>query len=106
MAETLTAEQAAARVRPVDTLGLPLGPGQPPAFLQALGERDDWEDLRVSGALLVGRHGAVHARGRPLPVGLLRPDRADAARRRREHQLRARPTSAASRRCWSAQRRA
>ena len=48
----LTAEQAAARLQSVDTLGIPLGPGQPPAFLRALGERDDWTDLRVYGALL------------------------------------------------------
>jgi len=47
-----TAVEAAALIRPDDTLGLPLGPGQPPSFLQALGERDDWEDLRVYGALL------------------------------------------------------
>ncbi len=52
MPEELTAEQAAARLRPADTLGLPLGPGQPPAFLRALGERDDWTDLRVYGALV------------------------------------------------------
>ncbi|MGE2720113.1 acetyl-CoA hydrolase/transferase family protein [Mycolicibacterium celeriflavum] len=48
----LTAEQAAARLATDDTLGIPLGPGQPPAFLRALGERDDWTDLRVYGALL------------------------------------------------------
>ena len=53
MPEYLDPEQAAARLHPTDTLGLPLGPGQPPAFLRALGERDDWVDLRVSGALLV-----------------------------------------------------
>jgi acyl-CoA hydrolase len=52
MGERLSAEEAAARLRPADTLGLPLGPGQPPAFLEALGRRDDWEDLRVYGALL------------------------------------------------------
>ena len=33
-------------------MGLPLGPGQPVAFMRALGEREDWEDLRVVGALL------------------------------------------------------
>lgn len=49
----LTAEQAAARLATDDTLGIPLGPGQPPAFLRALGERDDWTDLRVYGAMLV-----------------------------------------------------
>ncbi|MGB0618785.1 MAG: acetyl-CoA hydrolase/transferase family protein [Myxococcota bacterium] len=45
--------EAAARLEPVDRLGIPLGPGQPKAFLHALGERDDWEDLAVFGALLV-----------------------------------------------------
>jgi acyl-CoA hydrolase len=48
----LTPQDAAARLRPADTLGIPLGPGIPPAFLRALGERDDWTDLRVSGALV------------------------------------------------------
>ncbi|MFI5505839.1 acetyl-CoA hydrolase/transferase family protein [Mycobacterium sp. NPDC051804] len=52
MPTELTAEQAAARVQTTDTLGIPLGPGQPPAFLRALGERDDWTDLRVYGALI------------------------------------------------------
>ena len=52
MPEELTAEQAAARLKSTDTLGMPLGPGQPPAFLRALGQRDDWTDLRVYGALL------------------------------------------------------
>jgi acyl-CoA hydrolase len=52
MPEELTAEQAAARLATDDTLGMPLGPGQPPAFLRALGERDDWTNLRVYGALL------------------------------------------------------
>jgi acyl-CoA hydrolase len=40
-------------LEPEDTLGVPLGPGQPPALLHALGERDDWRDLRVFSALLV-----------------------------------------------------
>ena len=53
MAERVTVEQAAERVRPRDSMGLPLGPGQPPGFLRALGEREDWQDLRVAGALLV-----------------------------------------------------
>jgi acyl-CoA hydrolase len=57
--------EAAARLEPADTLGIPLGTGQPAAFLAALGERDDWEDLRVYGALLlVGtelfNHAGVH----------------------------------------------
>ncbi|VEG57313.1 acetyl-CoA hydrolase [Mycolicibacterium aurum] len=52
MPQELTADEAAARLRTTDTLGIPLGPGQPPALLRALGERDDWTDLRVYGALL------------------------------------------------------
>ncbi len=52
MPEELTAEQAAVRLATDDTLGMPLGPGQPPAFMRALGEREDWTDLRVYGALL------------------------------------------------------
>jgi len=51
-AETLTPAEAAARLHPRDTLGIPLATGQPPAFMAALGERDDWEDLKVYGALL------------------------------------------------------
>lgn len=43
---------AAAEVRAADTLALGLGPGHPPAFLHALGDRDDWADLQMFGALL------------------------------------------------------
>jgi acyl-CoA hydrolase len=52
MPQEMTAEAAAAHLGTADTLGIPLGPGQPPAFLRALGERTDWTDLRVYGALL------------------------------------------------------
>ena len=48
-----TPADAAQLLQPSDTLGMPLGTGQPAAFLAALGERDDWEDLRVYGALLL-----------------------------------------------------
>lgn len=51
--EPVTASAAVARLEPVDRLGIPLGPGQPKAFLHALGERTDWQDLAVFGALLV-----------------------------------------------------
>jgi acyl-CoA hydrolase len=50
--ETLTPAEAASRVLPSDTLGIPLATGQPPGFMAALGERDDWQDLKVYGALL------------------------------------------------------
>jgi acyl-CoA hydrolase len=48
----VNAADAAGLVRPADTLGMPLGPGQPVGFLEALGERDDWTDLKVYGAFL------------------------------------------------------
>jgi len=53
VAEKLTIAEAAARLEPADTLGIPLGTGQPAALLQALGVRDDWEHLSVYGALLL-----------------------------------------------------
>jgi acyl-CoA hydrolase len=64
-AEELTPSQAAARFEPADTLGIPLGTGQPPALMTALGERDDWTDLRIYGALLLAwseafKHPNVH----------------------------------------------
>jgi acyl-CoA hydrolase len=53
MTPAIAAEEAAALLQPVDTLGIPLGTGQPAAFLDALGRREDWEELRVYGALLL-----------------------------------------------------
>jgi acyl-CoA hydrolase len=63
--ERLTPDEAAARLNPTDTLGLPLGTGQPPAFLEALGRRDDWQELRIGGSLLLAwseafKHPNVH----------------------------------------------
>ena len=51
-AQHLSPSDAAALVRSSDTLGMPLGTGQPTGFIEALGDRDDWTDLRVYGALL------------------------------------------------------
>ena len=53
MAERLSVEEAVARFEARDTLGISIGPGQPPALMAALGKRTDWEDLRVYGALLL-----------------------------------------------------
>ena len=47
-----SADEVVGHLRTVDTLGMPLGPGQPADLLEALGRRDDWEDLRIYGALL------------------------------------------------------
>jgi acyl-CoA hydrolase len=49
----LSLPEAAALVRPDDSLAVPLGPGQPAAFLHALSARDDWRGLSVFGALLI-----------------------------------------------------
>jgi acyl-CoA hydrolase len=51
MATVLPVAGAVALVRPVDTIGFGLGPANPDAFLSALGQRDDWEDLVLGGAL-------------------------------------------------------
>jgi acyl-CoA hydrolase len=52
MPRELNAEQAAALLNPVDAIGSGLGPAWPPALMLALGQRDDWEDLTVDGALV------------------------------------------------------
>ena len=65
MPETLSVDACAGRLEPSDTLGIPLGTGQPPGLLAALGERDDWVELRVYGALLsVGRRSATRRNSR------------------------------------------
>ena len=53
MARECSVEEAAALVRTTDTMAIPLGPGAPAAFLHALGERHDWEQLEVFGGLLL-----------------------------------------------------
>lgn len=65
LTQTVTPEEAAARLEPDDSLGIPLGTGQPGALLEALGQRDDWDGLRIYGALLfvyspVFEHPKVH----------------------------------------------
>jgi acyl-CoA hydrolase len=49
-----TPEEAAALIRTTDAVGFGLGPANPDAFLTALGGRDDWVDLTLGGALLLG----------------------------------------------------
>lgn len=61
----LPADEAVVLLRPDDTVAMPLGPGQPVAFIEALGHRTDWTDLRLYGALLtvlseVFNHPNVH----------------------------------------------
>ena len=71
--EMLTPAEAAARIRARDELGIPLGPGQPSAFLHALGERDDFEALVVHGALLIDLFPLFTRRGVKLRSGFFGP---------------------------------
>ena len=68
-----SAQEAAQRVRPLDTLALPLGPGQPPALLEALANRDDFEDLEVSTGLLLGLYSLFTRKGVRLRSGFFGP---------------------------------
>jgi acyl-CoA hydrolase len=52
-AQEMSAADAAALVRPDDTMAIPLGPGAPAEFLHALGARDNWSGLDVFGGLLL-----------------------------------------------------
>jgi acyl-CoA hydrolase len=71
--EELSIEAAAARIRPVDSLAVPLGPGQPASLLHALSDRDDFEDLRVFGALLLDLYPLFAHKGVRLLTGFLGP---------------------------------
>ena len=48
-----SAEEAAALLRPRDTMILGFGPAQPGVLLEEMGKRDDGEDLTVFGGLLL-----------------------------------------------------
>ena len=73
MTVTCTPEEAAALVRPRDTIGFGLGPGNPDAFLTALGGRDDWEDLVFGGALLLGYYSVLTKPGVSYRSGFFGP---------------------------------
>jgi acyl-CoA hydrolase len=69
MPRELSAVEAAALVQPTDQLASGLGPAWPPSLMAALGQRDDWVDLTVDGALittgteLFGREGVRYRSG-------------------------------------------
>ncbi len=69
----LSAAEAAGLIRPVDTLALPLGPGQPVEVLRALGERDDFAELVVFTALLTGLYPLFTRTGVRLLSGFFGP---------------------------------
>jgi len=68
-----TPAEAVALMRPVDSLGLPLGPGQPATFLEALGDRDDWQQLEVFTGLLTGLYAVFTRPGVQLRSGFFGP---------------------------------
>ncbi|MDX1649735.1 MAG: acetyl-CoA hydrolase/transferase C-terminal domain-containing protein [Myxococcota bacterium] len=69
----LTPRGAADLLRARDTLAVPLGPGQPPAFLHALGERDDFQDLQIFAALLMGLYRVFTRPGVSMRSGFFGP---------------------------------
>jgi acyl-CoA hydrolase len=69
----LTPTEAAALVRPRDTVGFGLGPANPDGFLTALGERDDWEDLVLGGALMLGLYQVLARSGVRYRCGFFGP---------------------------------
>ena len=68
-----TAAEAAALVHATDELAVGLGPCQPASFLQALGEREDWLQLTVFGALLTGLYKVFTRPGVTLLSGFYGP---------------------------------
>lgn len=73
MTEHLTLAEAVARLRVDDTIGIPLGPGQPGALLHAMDERKDWTDLTISGALLVDLYAVLLQPGAHYLSGFFGP---------------------------------
>ena len=69
----VTMETAVATIRATDTMAVPLGPGVPGGFLHALGERDDFVDLRVFGALLPDLYGLFTRAGVHYASGFYGP---------------------------------
>lgn len=82
-----TAAEAADLVRDTDSLALPLGPGQPPAFLEALGRREGFERLDVFSALLLGIYQLFELPGVHLRSGFFGPIERDLAARGRDVQF-------------------
>src|SRR3954452_18836620 len=84
MSERLTSEQAAGILYSTDVLCIALGPGRAGGFLHALGARTEWEDLVITGALLIdfyevfGRPGVRFLSGFYGPLERLMPDQGGA----------------------------
>ena len=68
-----TVEEAVGLVRPVDSIGFGLGPANPDTFLTALGQRDDWQDLQVGGALCLNLYDVFTKPGVSYRCGFFGP---------------------------------
>jgi acyl-CoA hydrolase len=68
-----TPAEAAAMIRTRDSIGFGLGPANPDAFFTALGQREDWEDLRFGGALLLGYYTVLAQSGVSYRCGFFGP---------------------------------
>ena len=68
-----TVEEACALVNKKDSMGLPLGPGQPLEFLQKLGEVTQFEDLVIFAGLLSGPFPVLFQPGVHLMSGFFGP---------------------------------
>ena len=69
----MTPEEAAGLLRPTDTLAMGLGPANPPALLEALSARDDFEDLVIGGALVLGLYQLFSKPGVHFKAGFFGP---------------------------------
>ena len=73
MATTMTPDEAAALLRPIDTLAMGLGPANPPAMLEALSARQDFERLEIGGALVLGLYEVFSRPGVRMRAGFFGP---------------------------------
>ena len=61
--KTVSPQEAAALVRPVDSIGFGLGPANPDVFILCRFSRYDWEDLVLGGALLLNFYDVLDQTG-------------------------------------------
>lgn len=73
MAREMELSEAVALLRPVDQMAIPLGTGHPTSLLHALAEREDWEDLELSGALLTDLYEVLMRPGARFVSGFFGP---------------------------------
>jgi acyl-CoA hydrolase len=60
-------------IRSTDTMAVPLGPGVPGGFMHALGERTDFENLQIFGALMPDLYGVLTQKGVHYRSGFFGP---------------------------------